>query len=167
MKGTEIITVEIHMLQNFAPSNLNRDDTGSPKDCNSVATGAGEFPASAKSEPSGSRSRKTSCCRPKTSVSAPAASTTAVADRLKAQGWIRIRRWRWHEAVIPGLGLKLDKGQTQYHSLPRQRRTRPHRGSLLRLLGRPSGAQADAGASKKKAKEVFPKEIALIASRMR
>lgn len=25
--------VEIHMLQNYAPSNLNRDDTGSPKDC--------------------------------------------------------------------------------------------------------------------------------------
>ena len=24
--------IEIHMLQNFAPSNLNRDDTGSPKD---------------------------------------------------------------------------------------------------------------------------------------
>jgi CRISPR system Cascade subunit CasC len=25
--------VEIHLLQNHAPSNLNRDDTGSPKDC--------------------------------------------------------------------------------------------------------------------------------------
>jgi CRISPR system Cascade subunit CasC len=25
--------VEIHMLQNFAPSNLNRDDTNNPKDC--------------------------------------------------------------------------------------------------------------------------------------
>lgn len=25
--------VELHLLQNFAPSNLNRDDTGSPKDC--------------------------------------------------------------------------------------------------------------------------------------
>lgn len=25
--------VELHMIQNFAPSNLNRDDTNSPKDC--------------------------------------------------------------------------------------------------------------------------------------
>jgi len=25
--------IEIHMLQNHAPCNLNRDDTGSPKDC--------------------------------------------------------------------------------------------------------------------------------------
>src|SRR5947209_14025022 len=25
--------LEVHVLQNFAPSNLNRDDTNSPKDC--------------------------------------------------------------------------------------------------------------------------------------
>ena len=25
--------IEIHTIQNFAPSNLNRDDTGSPKEC--------------------------------------------------------------------------------------------------------------------------------------
>ncbi len=25
--------IELHMLQNFAPSNLNRDDTGNPKEC--------------------------------------------------------------------------------------------------------------------------------------
>ena len=25
--------LELHILQNFAPANLNRDDTGSPKDC--------------------------------------------------------------------------------------------------------------------------------------
>lgn len=25
--------VELHLIQNFSPSNLNRDDTGSPKDC--------------------------------------------------------------------------------------------------------------------------------------
>lgn len=25
--------IEMHLIQNFAPSNLNRDDTGSPKDC--------------------------------------------------------------------------------------------------------------------------------------
>jgi CRISPR system Cascade subunit CasC len=27
------VLVELHILQNFAPSNLNRDDTGAPKDC--------------------------------------------------------------------------------------------------------------------------------------
>ncbi len=28
------MNIEIHLLQNFAPSNLNRDDSGAPKDCN-------------------------------------------------------------------------------------------------------------------------------------
>ena len=27
------VNLELHILQNFAPSNLNRDDTGSPKSC--------------------------------------------------------------------------------------------------------------------------------------
>src|SRR5436190_15746064 len=31
-RGTDVL-VELHLLQNFAPSNLNRDDTGAPKDC--------------------------------------------------------------------------------------------------------------------------------------
>lgn len=29
----ETMKLELHVLQNFAPSNLNRDDTGAPKDC--------------------------------------------------------------------------------------------------------------------------------------
>lgn len=29
-----IMIIEIHILQNYAPSNLNRDDSGAPKDCN-------------------------------------------------------------------------------------------------------------------------------------
>ena len=28
--------VELHILQNFVPANLNRDDTGAPKDCEFV-----------------------------------------------------------------------------------------------------------------------------------
>jgi CRISPR system Cascade subunit CasC len=28
-----LVNLELHILQNFAPSNLNRDDTGSPKSC--------------------------------------------------------------------------------------------------------------------------------------
>ena len=27
------MNIELHLIQNFAPSNLNRDDTGSPKTC--------------------------------------------------------------------------------------------------------------------------------------
>jgi CRISPR system Cascade subunit CasC len=33
MKGTPSMLIELHLLQNFAPSCLNRDDTNTPKDC--------------------------------------------------------------------------------------------------------------------------------------
>jgi CRISPR system Cascade subunit CasC len=33
VKGEKTMIIELHLIQNFAPSNLNRDDTGSPKDC--------------------------------------------------------------------------------------------------------------------------------------
>src|ERR1700726_3904869 len=33
LKRRVAMFIEIHAIQNFAPSNLNRDDTGSPKDC--------------------------------------------------------------------------------------------------------------------------------------
>ena len=34
MSSNQLNTViELHLIQNFAPANLNRDDTGSPKDC--------------------------------------------------------------------------------------------------------------------------------------
>jgi CRISPR system Cascade subunit CasC len=32
-RTTDVKKIELHLLQNFAPSNLNRDDTGAPKDC--------------------------------------------------------------------------------------------------------------------------------------
>src|SRR5512138_2793880 len=31
--GGRPMVIELHLLQNFAPSCLNRDDTGAPKDC--------------------------------------------------------------------------------------------------------------------------------------
>jgi CRISPR system Cascade subunit CasC len=33
MKGEDPMFVELHMIQNFSPSNLNRDDLNNPKEC--------------------------------------------------------------------------------------------------------------------------------------
>src|SRR4051812_9315348 len=33
MRRVKTMQIELHAIQNFAPSNLNRDDTGAPKDC--------------------------------------------------------------------------------------------------------------------------------------
>ena len=39
--------IEVHMIKNYAPSNLNRDDTGSPKSCIFGVSPGAAFPASA------------------------------------------------------------------------------------------------------------------------
>lgn len=41
------VKIEVHLIQNFAPSNLNRDDTGQPKSATFGVSGGRAFPASA------------------------------------------------------------------------------------------------------------------------
>ena len=47
--------VELHFIQNFAPANLNRDDTNNPKDCEfgGRATRAHLFASTQARHPSG------------------------------------------------------------------------------------------------------------------
>lgn len=63
--------VELHIIQNFAPSNLNRDDTGQPKDC--LFGGA-------------RRARISSQCLKRAMRSAPSfAASTAVASGVRTK----------------------------------------------------------------------------------
>jgi CRISPR system Cascade subunit CasC len=109
--------LEVHILQNFAPSNLNRDDTNAPKDC--VFGGY-------------RRARISSQCI-KRSIRQHAAFKDAVlasggdlgvrtkrlarqiADRLAERGRSRDEAERVAENVIKGARLKLDKDKkTEY-----------------------------------------------------
>lgn len=154
-----IMIVEIHMLQNFAPSNLNRDDTGSPKDC--------EFGGYRRGRISSQCQKRAVRLAFKEDKLLPAENlgertrrlTKAVADRLEKQGRDKDQALKVAEAIVPGLGLKLDKGQTQYlvflghDEIDRITEICSDHWDAL------SAAQADTGASKKKAKEAFPKEV--------
>lgn len=151
--------VEIHMLQNFAPSNLNRDDTGSPKDC--------EFGGYRRGRISSQCQKRAVRLAFKEGKLLPAENlgertrrlTTAVADRLKDQGRDFDEALKVAEAVVPGLGLKLDKGQTQYlvflghDEIDRIAKVCADNWDTL------AAPQAEAATSKKKAKEAFPKEV--------
>jgi CRISPR system Cascade subunit CasC len=152
--------VELHMLQNFAPSNLNRDDTGSPKDC--------EFGGYR-------RARLSSQCQKRAMRQMFAADdllpaehravrtarlTDAVVERLVAKGHDAEAARRVVEAAVPGTGLKLKEGRTEY----------------LLFLGADeldaiaeichehwdtlAAAVVDSAASKKEAKAALPKEVA-------
>lgn len=108
------MNVELHLLQNFAPSNLNRDDTGSPKDC--------EFGGYR-------RARISSQCQKRAIRSAFGASEmipaenlgyrTArlmdeVTERLVGDGRDREDAEKVVTAALQAVGLKLKEGKTEY-----------------------------------------------------
>ena len=109
--------VELHILQNFAPSNLNRDDTGSPKDCQ-----FGGHRRARVSSQCWKRAMRTCFRTEKLIEQSYLASRTkrlveAVADQL-----LKLERSRTGEAArkvvaaaLQGVGLKVDEeGKTQY-----------------------------------------------------
>lgn len=105
--------LEVHMLQNFAPSNLNRDDTGSPKDC--------EFGGYRRARISSQCQKR--AIRQEFQDLLPAHNlgvrtkrlVEAVADRLIAVGHPEEEARPVAETAVASYGLGLDKdGETQY-----------------------------------------------------
>lgn len=107
--------VELHLIQNFAPANLNRDDTGAPKDC--------EFGGVRRARIS-SQCLKRAIRRSFASDRLIPEERRAVrtkrilrelTDRLAATGKDEVDTRRVVEAVLRGNGLKLDgDGLTEY-----------------------------------------------------
>lgn len=110
--------LELHILQNFAPANLNRDDTGSPKDC--------EFGGHRRARVSSQcfkRAIRQSFKEQKLIDEANLASRTKrlvgqIATRLKEKGKNEDEAKRVVEALLGGVSLKAkeEKGEikTQY-----------------------------------------------------
>lgn len=107
--------VELHILQNFAPSNLNRDDTGSPKDCE-----FGGFRRARISSQCLKRSIRTAFRDEQLLPADDLARRTKrvvdeVADRLADAGRDRETARAVVEVALGGIGLAVDdEGRTQY-----------------------------------------------------
>lgn len=106
--------VELHILQNFAPSNLNRDDTNAPKDCE-----FGSYRRARISSQCFKRAIRTAFSSGGLLPGEDLAIRTkrvvgALADRLTAAGRPRDEAEQVAEAAILALGLKLDGEDTQY-----------------------------------------------------
>jgi CRISPR system Cascade subunit CasC len=114
MEDTDMF-VELHMIQNFAPSNLNRDDTGSPKDCE-----FGGYRRARISSQCLKRAIRTSFKANDLVPEANLASRTkrltdAIAERLAAQGKGQDEARSVAECAIRSIGLGFDNsGKTQY-----------------------------------------------------
>jgi CRISPR system Cascade subunit CasC len=107
--------LELHMLQNFAPSNLNRDDTGSPKDCQ-----FGGYTRARISSQCLKRAIRTDFkAHPQVIPSEHLAVRTkrivdAIADRLEQRGRPREQAMQVAKALIDSTGIGLDGEKTKY-----------------------------------------------------
>ncbi|MBX6770506.1 MAG: type I-E CRISPR-associated protein Cas7/Cse4/CasC, partial [Chloroflexi bacterium] len=160
--------VELHLLQNFAPSNLNRDDTGSPKDCE-----FGGYRRARISSQCLKRAIRTAF-RMHDMIPAEflAIRTKRLADRLvellTAEGRRADEAARLVEVALGGMGLKVDQGKTQYllflgesELLAIAKLCNQHWDALTAVAETPpqSGSQASAKQAKKNAKEAVPAEV--------
>lgn len=107
--------LELHLLQNFAPSNLNRDDTGSPKDC----VFGGYTRARISSQCLKRAIRTDFKARPQVIPGEHLAVRTkrivdAIVDRLVRQGRPREQAVQVATALIESTGIGLDGEKTKY-----------------------------------------------------
>ncbi|MBA3516461.1 MAG: type I-E CRISPR-associated protein Cas7/Cse4/CasC [Rhizobiales bacterium] len=107
--------VELHLIQNFAPSNLNRDDTGAPKDC--------EFGGHRRARISSQclkRAIRTSFAQERLLPREHLAERTKrvvdeIAQRLVVAGKSEGEARAVVEALLRGIGLSVESdGKTQY-----------------------------------------------------
>lgn len=107
--------LEIHVLQNFAPSNLNRDDTGSPKDA--MFGGHRRARVSSQSLKRAMRLyvREQNLLEPHLLAERSKRFSDAIADRLEKHGRGRETSLALVGLALGGIGLKLkDDGKTEY-----------------------------------------------------
>lgn len=160
--------LEIHILQNFAPSNLNRDDTGSPKDAIFGGYRRGRISSQClkraareyvRNHPNG-LPQGVLALRTKRLVQ-------ALVDQLEAKGRNPEEARQKIMLALGGMGLKVDdEGKTQYLLfLGRQEiagiadLVDRHWEDLVAPQAEEEGAKKKAKDAKKAAKEAVPDEI--------
>ncbi|ACZ40834.1 type I-E CRISPR-associated protein Cas7/Cse4/CasC [Sphaerobacter thermophilus] len=168
--------VELHIIQNFAPSNLNRDDTGAPKDCQFGGYRRARISSQALKRairmtfgeenllPEESRARRTKRI------------AGALVERLVASGKDAVAAAAVVEAAIQGIGLSFEKPKegdtekkTQYLLFLGQREINAladvclaHWDTLVDVAPNADAAsERDAKKAKKANKAALPKQVQL------
>jgi CRISPR system Cascade subunit CasC len=160
--------LEIHILQNFAPSNLNRDDTGSPKDAFFGGYRRGRISSQClkramreyvRAHP-GSLPPEALALRTKRLVQ-------ALVEQLKAKGRSEEEARQKVERALGGMGLKVDaEGKTQYLLFLGHREVakiadliHQHWDGLAAPQAEEEGSKKKTKDAKRAAKEAVPEEI--------
>lgn len=165
--------VELHLLQNFAPSNLNRDETNSPKDCEF----GGYRRARISSQAIKRAIRKTFEARDLIPPEHQAVRTKRLAEaleeRFRADGQSDEDAEAVAGAVVQGLGLSFQKNtnaedsarKTQYllflgqREIDRLAEVCTRHWDELRAVARPAESAGSGRAAKRAASATVPKEV--------
>jgi CRISPR system Cascade subunit CasC len=152
--------VDLHMLQNFAPSNLNRDDTGSPKDCEFGGYRRARLSSQCQKRAMRQTFSANGLLPPEHRAVRTARLTDAIADRLVAKGHDAEAARRVVEAAVPGTGLKLKEGRTEYLLFLGADELDSIADICYTHWDLLAAAVVDSKASKKEAKAALPREVA-------
>jgi len=108
--------LELHMLQNFAPSNLNRDDTNSPKDCEFGGHRRARISSQCLKRAIRTEFKNDDLLTPADLASRTKRVLEALTERLVGRGHEEGEADRVATLALAGLKLKVDErtGKTQY-----------------------------------------------------
>lgn len=107
--------LELHILQNFAPANLNRDDTGSPKDCEFGGYRRARISSQCLKRAIRTAFKKEQLLPPDRLAARTKRLAEELTRRLELRGREPEAAMAVAQAALKGLGLGVgDEGKTQY-----------------------------------------------------
>ncbi|WP_276955647.1 type I-E CRISPR-associated protein Cas7/Cse4/CasC [Allomeiothermus silvanus] len=167
--------LEIHILQNFAPSNLNRDDTGSPKDAIFGGVRRGRISSQCLKRAAREYVRENPGGLPQEALALRTKRLVqALVEQLKAKGRAEEEARQKVEQALGGMGLKVDaEGKTQYLLFLGQQEVariadliEQHWDGLVAPQAEEEGGKKKAKDAKKAGREAVPDEIRKALSRV-
>lgn len=106
--------VELHILQNFAPANLNRDDTGSPKDCSFGGHRRARISSQCFKRATRTEFGEAGLIHRANLSERTTRAAEEIAKRLMMRGRPEAAARAVAVALLSGLGIKMSEGRTRY-----------------------------------------------------
>jgi CRISPR system Cascade subunit CasC len=158
--------IELHILQNFAPSNLNRDDTNAPKDCEFGGYRRARISSQCLKRAIRTAFKEDDLLSPGDLATRTKRLLESLVGRLAAHGREADESHAVAQAALGGVGLSVDAdGMTQYLLFLGEREI----DGLAEVCNRhwdalavpvaPAGEVATGKAAKKQGKAAVPKEV--------
>lgn len=160
--------IELHILQNFAPSNLNRDDTGSPKDAFFGGVRRGRISSQCLKRAAREYVRAGGLVPPEHMARRTKRVTEELVRALQARGRPEAESLHKAIAALGGVGLKVkdaEEGKTEYllflgqAEVERVAEFIDRHWDALNAQAEPKGEKRKAKDAKKEAKAAIPPEL--------